>query len=215
MVFDEELLTVATVQDFLSSAADLSGVSAIPRNSYRTPSVTLRALSDADLPLLYAAATSPAQSHLWRFRGKTPSREEFVSILKDNVLCQYVVADVESLNGIALVTAYAADLVSGHAYIGVQRFDKGRKHPSGLAFEGCLVFIQYVFDSYDLFKLYFEVPAYNSWIVSGVAREVLELEGQLKSHYFHDGNRHDLYYYALYQHRWQEIAELYRGPRPG
>lgn len=214
MVFDEELLSVATVEDILSSAAGSNGMSAIPRNSYRTPSITLRALSDADLPLLYAAATSPAQSHLWRFRGRTPSREEFVSILKDNVLCQYVVADAESLNGIALVTAYAADLVSGHAYVGVQRFDRSRKYPSGLAFEGCLAFIQYIFDSYNFFKVYFEIPAYNSWIVSGLAEEVLELEGRLLSHYFHDGTRHDLYYYALYQQRWQELAELYRGPPP-
>lgn len=182
------------------------------RHDYRSSGAHLRPLTESDVMPLYHAALNPADAHRWRFRGRTPSPEMFHhSLFNDNVLAQYMVWANEPVAPVALVSAYAADLVSGHCYLAVQRSAHvNRGEHRGVPLEGALLFISYLFDHFDLVKIYLEVPEYNDWLVAGAAKDFLRLEGQLRGHYLFSGERYDQSIYALYKEDWDPIADLFK-----
>ena len=187
------------------------------RGSYETINVSLAPLTDGDLGALYAAAINPRVSHRWRFRGRTPSPEEFRATLYKGSLAQFMIK-ARSVGGepIGLVSAYDADMISGHCYAAVQRTPHGTSNEAvghGLMIEGVLTFVQYLFDHFSLRKIYFEIPEYNRDFLNSDGG-LLEQEGRLIEHQYYADRYWDLYTYALYRSKWEEIAPLFRGDWP-
>lgn len=184
------------------------------RGSYMSADATLRPIVEQDVSALYLAALDPRSGHRWRYRGRTPSPDAFRrSLFGEGVLAQFAVVSLEDRSrAVGLVSAYSADIASGHCYVAFQRADPGRS-PSptrGLMIEGILIFIQYLFDHFNLFKIYLEIPEYNLDLVIGGATSILQLEGRLAKHYYYGERRWDQYIYALYKDAWDEIASLFR-----
>ncbi len=178
---------------------------ALPRESLATADVALRPLDPGDVPALYRASLDPAESYRWRFRGATPSLQQFNDALYQGTLAQFAVTDrpTGSLHG--LVVVYNAMHEGGWAYVAFQRVanaDARRGH----MIVGIILMIDYAFRTWPFRKLYGELPSYNyESIVGSIGTPVVE-EGRLKDHMYFDGNYYDMHIIAIYREAWEEFA---------
>lgn len=208
--------TVADLIHWAEGGTDSPLQSDIKRGSYRTATVHLRPLNEQDVWALYYAALEPRNAHRWRFRGRTPSPEEFRALLfGPATMAQFMAVESATLATVGTVVAYAPDLSAGHCSIAIQRVAPSTgDSTSGLMIEGFLIFVQYVFDHFGCTKLYLELPEYNRSLVGGGAGSLLELEGRLRDHHRYADRMWDQWIYAIYKERWDEIAPYFRGPDP-
>ncbi len=173
-----------------------------PRTATRR--VALRVVTPADYPFLFTIATEPAASWRWRYRGATPSPEQFAAELWQGVLCQFMVIRREGGQSVGLVTAYQADLANGTGYVallGDRAFDA-----SGLMPEAALLFVSYLLHTWDFRQLYAEVPGYTmDAFASGMGTYFRE-EGRLVDHSFHAGRYWDLHVLAIHREQWSKTA---------
>ena len=76
--------------------------------SLHTRRLQLRMLTNEDHAPLYRLSSDPDVTFQWRFRGTTPSYDEFLKQLYPGVLCQFVVSPHGSQEVLGLVVAYNA-----------------------------------------------------------------------------------------------------------
>lgn len=209
-----EHTTPADLVEWVAAATAESSPGPPPRGSYRSHNTTIRPLEPSDIPVLYQATLRPQSAHRWRFRGRTPSPEEFESVLFGrDVLAQFIVIEAGGGRPVGLVVGYDPDTTSGHCSVAVQRaWDHDRS--AGLMFEGAFVMVQYLFDHFNLRKLYFDVPEYNLTLFSQSPGSLLVEEGRLIDHYYYGDRYWDRVTFALYRSTWDETAEGLRGRWP-
>jgi RimJ/RimL family protein N-acetyltransferase len=173
-----------------------------PRTSTRR--IRTRIVTPADYPFLYTIATEPAASYRWRYRGATPSPEQFASELWQGVLCQYLVERRDGGAPVGLLSAYQADLANRTCYVALLG---DRTHDaSGLMLEAALLFVTYLFHTWDLRQIYAEVPGYTlDAFGSGMGRYFRE-EGRLVDHSYHAGRYWDLHILAIHRADWEKTA---------
>jgi hypothetical protein len=170
-----------------------------------TRRVALRIVTPADHPFLYTIATQPAASYRWRYRGGTPSPELFAADLWRGVLCQHLLVRADDGAPLGLLSAYQADLANGTCYLGV--LGDGMQEAAGLVLEGALLFVTYLFHTWDLRQIYAEVPGYAlDAFGSGMGRYFVE-EGRLVEHSYHAGRYWDLHVLAIHRAAWAKTAE--------
>lgn len=157
----------------------------ISRNSGR---VRLEVIRPQDLSFLYSLAIDAEAGLTGRFRGTVPTQALFESTLWQGVLVQFV-AKLSRGEPIGLLTAYNADLNSGYCYLGVSVAPKF--HKTGLAAEALLVFVRYVFATWNIRKIYCEIPAFNYGTIRSGEGTLFEVEGILKDHVYLAGRFHD------------------------
>ena len=140
----------------------------------------------------------------WRFRGTTPSPEEWARSIWQMVLAQFVVVRVNDHEPIGLVMVYKPSFQDKHAYLGAARFNLRERSP--LMVLGTALFVEYVFTCWDFHKLYLELPEYNlSQFAQGLDR-LFVVEGRLREHFWYDGGLWDEVILALYRTTWREQA---------
>ena len=166
--------------------------------------VELRAFRDDDLEDLYQAALDLAGGFRWRFRGTTPPREAFYQALFEGTLAQYMVVGSGDGARYGLVAAYNAQLDQGHAYVAFQRCT--RRPGISEVTEGMVLFIDQLFATLALRKLYCEVPGYNEEIIGVGDLPMFREEGRLVGHDFHAGRWWDRILLALWREDWERIA---------
>ncbi len=134
----------------------------------------------------------------WRFRGRTVSPEDFVRALWSGVLTQFVVVRRRDRMSLGLVSAYNADLRNGFAYVSVLLDPRAQRR--GWPLEGLALFIDLLFATEPIRKLYFETsePLSRERLLSGLVHE----EGRLQDHErWPDGYR-DMKVLAVYRGDW-------------
>jgi RimJ/RimL family protein N-acetyltransferase len=169
--------------DALTAAGEHGGFGSAAAGSR----VRLRPVLPQDTQALYVAATEPSQGFRWRFRGRTPSFDEFERTLFDAVLAQYIVeSDVGT--GIGMVTLYNADLANGHAWFAFLRMTSSSRVASSAMIEGAAHFIDQCFRTWNFRKIYVQTPEFNQYLIDGlVTSGIATVEGELHDHYFYDG----------------------------
>lgn len=196
-----------------------------PRGSYATASATLRPVTEQDVLPAYMSSLEPVSAHRWRFRGQTPSPEQFRSILfSPATFTQFAVVEVGRRDGpsIGLVYAYECELSNGTVRVAFQRFSAGRSgqadegHTSshGLMVDGLMIFIQYLFDHFTFRKIYIEVPEYNLSLFEYAGGEIFVKEGELRDHLYFGDRYWSEVIFALYRESWDRIADAFRGEWP-
>jgi RimJ/RimL family protein N-acetyltransferase/acyl carrier protein len=165
------------------------------------PHVFLKAVTPDDYLLLQLVETSSEVAPRWRFRGATPSPEQWSQALWQGVLAQFVVVAKSDARPVGFVSAFQASFQDGHARVAALKFDQSRRSP--LMMMGLAVFLDYVFACWDLRKLYVELPEYNfAPIASGTGR-VFEVEARLRDHSFLAGELWDELVLAIYRDAWR------------
>ncbi|MEU6073186.1 GNAT family N-acetyltransferase [Micromonospora sp. NPDC047074] len=159
--------------------------------------VRLTAVVPDDIGFLYSLATTPETCFRWRYRGAPPSLDRFVEDLWRQVLVQFVARRAEDGQPIGQVVAYAADPAMRHLYVGAV-FHPGHTG-AGLAARSVERFVRYLFHTFPLHKIYFEVPGFNWPQVSSGRDRFFRVEGVLRDHDYHAGRHWDQYLCAVYR----------------
>lgn len=164
--------------------------------------VSLRPILAEDYSLISRCEQSPNLAVRWRFRGSTPSPEQWAQAIWSGVLAQFLVVENGRERPIGIVSTYAPNFQHGHAKLGAARFDTEEKSPAMVL--GVALFIEYVFCCWNFRKLYLEVPEYNfGQFAHGVGR-FFKIEGRLED-YSYVGHRYwDEVILSLSRRIWAE-----------
>ncbi len=170
----------------------------------------LRPVGPQDYDFLYSMAVLPENSIRWRFRGRSLSIDTFVQSLWQDVLCQYVIESRQNREIVGHVTSFRPEFRNGTAHLGVMVTPGARDQ--GWPLEGVVLFLDHLFLSYPLRKLYAETLEFNlSLFGAGVGRLFVE-EGRLRQDEYHDGRYWDNVFLALYREAFEERVERVLGP---
>lgn len=179
----------------------ISEASAYPRLTGRR--VALRSVQPADYQWLYEAATSEEVGFQWRLRGATPDPESFVGFLWRGCEFQSIVVARSSGTNLGIIQLLDLNTRSGHASVAMMLTPDAIN--KGWPLEGLVLFIGYVFRSWNLRKLYFESLEFSASRFSSAIGPLLVEEGVLRDHEYFDGGYVDLRLLALYRSKWQEM----------
>jgi RimJ/RimL family protein N-acetyltransferase len=162
--------------------------------------VRLRPLHDGDIGMLYETSTDPAGGYRWRYRGTTPSIGDFARQLYEGVLAQYVVEGISDSTPYGLVCACNARFENQTVYIAFLRFARARG--KGEVLEGMMLFISYLFETWNFRKIYAEVPEFNATGMFDNSSRTVRIEGRLVDHVFHQNRWWDQLIVALWRQDW-------------
>lgn len=198
----------------LGELVDLVGAVALtrpperpPRGSLASARVRLEPLRPDDPSVmgdLYQAALDPGSAYRWRFRGATPSPQEFSALLFDGVHCQYVARHPLSHALLGLVVAYDYQPEPGHVKVGFLR--SGDAALGGLMIEAMFLFVDHLFRTFPLRKVYSEVPDYNLDLVAGLPPGLLTREAHLPEHVSRGDQRVGLTVFATHRAAFEDLA---------
>jgi RimJ/RimL family protein N-acetyltransferase len=159
--------------------------------------VRLRAIYPNDYEYLYALASHEKIGWRWRYRGTSPSPEQFQQQLWQTTVAQFIVERTTDNQRVGFVQAFDASERNGYCHFAIL-LDPGLER-SGWGFESMLLFLDYIFTVFPFRKLYAEVPEFNYGQFASGERGVFRVEGQLKDHEWHAGQFWDTYLIALYR----------------
>jgi hypothetical protein len=170
--------------------------------------VDLRPVGGDDLEFLRVLASTPGSGPRYRYRGVTPSPERFRTDLWNDVLCQYLLVGHRSERRLGLVSAFAPSTRDGHAHLGVLLADDVRRR--GWALEGVGLFIEHLFNAFQLRKLYVQVSTLWPSAFHRAIPDLLVEEARLIDHDFFAGRYGDSVIYALWRDRWSSPTNRHR-----
>jgi RimJ/RimL family protein N-acetyltransferase len=184
--------------------------------SLRAPSrtgrwVSLVPVTNRFVEFLYQLAINEENGFRWLLAGAVPPPDVFQQNLWKGVLAQFVVLERRSSAPIGVVVAYNPEFNHGFAYLGADFAPT--VETTGLGIEAVDIFIEYVFGTYNLRKLYLEVPEYNLPSMSHLAGGVFKEEGRLRQHTFYQGVYWDRHMLALYRQDFDSVPRTHLGRR--
>lgn len=170
--------------------------------------VYLRAISTEDYDWLYQLEASPERLPWYRHAGVSPPPERFADSLWAGVIAQFAIASRATDTPIGVVAAYRYDARNGHARLaGVLRPDFERR---GWPLEGFSLFLDYVFETFPIRKLYGEVAAPNAEAFRSSFGSTCVQEGTLKGHQYMMGSYVDTHVVAIWRETWLQRASQRR-----
>lgn len=162
--------------------------------------VFLRAVGPEDYGYLQLMETSSEMAARWKYRGATPSPEQWAQGLWNGTLAQFLIISRADETPVGIVSAFQPSFQDGHAHVAAAKFDLRRRSP--LMMLGFAMFVEYVFACWDLHKLYLELPEYNyEQFASGEGR-YFEIEGRRRDHFFLARRRWDQILLAIFRDEW-------------
>jgi RimJ/RimL family protein N-acetyltransferase len=164
--------------------------------------VYLRPVLPEDYRNLQRVETISPLGPRWRFRGSTPSPEQWLQSTWDATLVQYLVVGKQRDEPVGLVAIYQANFQDGHALLAATKFDPESRSP--LLILGLAMFLDYVFSCWDFRKLYLEVPEYNYPQFASGNNRFFTVEGRLTDHSFMSGQLWDQLILAIHRDMWKE-----------
>ena len=152
----------------------------------------------------YDVLTHTEASAPFRWRGATPSREEFSSELFAGLLAGFVVIakSTGTPRGITLLTS--PDLRDGHAFLSVAA--EPSSIGTGRLIEAMIATIEFAFGEWPFFKLYADVDSEALRQFGSLIRRGARVEGVFGGHIFRAGERLDVTRLAIYRSDWAERA---------
>jgi len=176
----------------------------IPLESSR---VALRPVELNDYPALFKMTSRAEATYRWRFRGATPSPEDFRELLWRGVLGQFVIARRGAPGVVGLVTAYDVDFPNQTAHLAVLVDEEHRGR--GWPLEGVVLFLNYLFEHWPFRKLYADALEFNATTYLSGAKRLFEVEGTLRKHEYYQERYWDLLVLAVYRERWEAMRHRY------
>jgi RimJ/RimL family protein N-acetyltransferase len=167
------------------------------RPARRSANIQLDPVTPETFPFLYALAVDEEVGYRWRFRGSVPSPETFQNTFWQGTLVQFVVTMTGAAEPIGHVVCYGHD--AGHQYAFVGLVFAPPVLGTGLPLEAASCFLNYLFGTWNLRKVYFEVPEFNFPQFASGAGHYFHEEGRLRQHEFYAGRFWDKLYLAVYR----------------
>lgn len=192
----EEAMTFANARPRAPRTPDL--VPALATDSYQLIPVR-REMTDA----LYRLSTDPAINFRWRFRGAIPTPEAFDAALWQGVVAQFIVVETGTTDILGHVVCYGAEPAQQHAYVGA--VFSPRMIATGRPIQPIALFINYVFVTWNLRKLYMEVPEFNMETLWSGTGSFFHQEACFREHDYYAGRFWDKYVLAVYRNEMADV----------
>jgi len=166
--------------------------------------VALRPITERDYAFLMALATDERVGYRWLFRGETPSPEQFLTRLWQDVLVQFVVCRTADGTAIGHVILTRANFRDGTGVVSV--VVDPQLAGVGFGLEASDLFFNYVFRMFNFHKLYGETVEFNLQQFASGLKGLLHEEARLREHHFCDGRYWDYMIVAVYRDEWEAAA---------
>jgi RimJ/RimL family protein N-acetyltransferase len=164
--------------------------------------VRLRPILPSDYEYLYELETNEQITWRWRFRGTTPSPEQFAQMLWEGVLVQFIVEHRETRQRIGRVLAYEANDRHGWCHFAIVMDPSLNR--MGWTLEALALFLNYLFKTWNFRKLYAETPEYVYDDFASGAGSSFHVEGRLGRHEWFQGRYWDLLLLAMYREDFEQ-----------
>ncbi len=173
-------------------------------------SVRIRPVEARDYDFLFRLYTDGDHLVRYRLRGNTPSPDAFLRFLWDQVVAQFI---VENRDGrpIGLVSAFEPDF--RNRFISIAACSVDEVQSSGLVLEGVALLVSYLFENFDLRKIYAESLESNYEQFAMGEGRLFEVEGRMREHEYIDGRYQDFVLLAIYREPWREQHERIFGSK--
>lgn len=171
--------------------------------------VSLCVITPDHYKFLQAAELAPALRGRWRYRGATPSPEQWSQLFWNGMLAQFLVTATRSGRPIGVVGGYGANFQHGWAYVAAAKFDPTDRSPRMIL--GVGIFLEYMFRSWNFRKLYLEVPEFNYPQFGTGEGTFFTIEGRLRNHTFYDGQYWDEFLLSVERSSWQVVGQRLLG----
>lgn len=150
---------------------------------------------------LYALFMEGEGAMRWRFRGATPSYDEFAQALWQSIFAHFLVRRYESGRVIGYVAAYGAQVRDRHCYVAFIGVPEVRNRGS-MVF-GMGLFVETLFRMAPFRKLYAEATAENlAQYRRAVDDDLVQVEGTYPEHEWANGRIQTVHTLALYRRTW-------------
>lgn len=173
--------------------------------------VRLWPVTPDDHQFLYWIATSDLNQYRWRYRNQIPPYDVFVAHLHQDVLAQFVVRSAATNDPVGLVVAYAADLRSGHCFVGAVMREE--EVGGGLGLRSLVLLIDYLFGTWPFHKVFAEVPEFTNEAFAlkghslGDGPGAFKIEGRFEDYLFLNGRYWDMLIVGVEASAWRERDE--------
>jgi RimJ/RimL family protein N-acetyltransferase len=166
--------------------------------------VRLREVQQSDYEYLYALMSHPDVAWRWRYRGQALSFESFLHRVEPGTLVHFIVERIATGEPLGYMQAFDASLQWGWCHIAVV-LDPAVAL-GGWAIEAPLLFLNYLFEMYDLRKLYASVHEFNYEQFASFAGDRYHVEARLADHEWHAGRWWDMLILAMYRRDWERTG---------
>jgi RimJ/RimL family protein N-acetyltransferase len=175
--------------------------------------VSLRQVFEDDMPFLFRLFSDPGRCHLWmnnrRVFDEFGFQQAWSAWTAEMIAAKFIVNSVS--RPVGLVFDYHRAVEDGHTRVTSLLEESGTRHGCGVV--ATTLFVDWLFQSLPLRKVYMEVYAYNPSVVRMLHKLGLPVEGVLKGNRFWDGAWWDLHIFALDRERFAEVrGRVFRSP---
>jgi RimJ/RimL family protein N-acetyltransferase len=167
----------------------------------------LRPITPQDYAFVHEVNVSQDVAYRWRHSGAFPPYEAVVQWLHREYNPQFVVSRRDTDERVGWVLSYSVDLANGTTYIGIMMTPE--YIGSGLGLEAAVLFINYLFASWNLRKIYSEAPDFTMEAMAGGLGRFFKEEGVLKAHRYYQGRFWDEHILAIYRDDWEQVISQF------
>jgi hypothetical protein len=170
-------------------------------------SVRLVPVEPVHYSYLYEISLHQLSNVRWRYRGQLPPYEIFVQQVHSDVLAHFIVTDLGSGVPRGYVVAYGADLRNRHCYVGV--LVDPMQVGFGVGSEALSLLTTYLFATWDLHKVFAEVPEFTMQTMQGKLDRLsadsrrFQLEATLSEYLYFDGRMWDMHVVSMAAADWR------------
>lgn len=180
--------------------------------------VHLRAVTDADVGFVFYLGVVDDNLVRWRLRGRTVSPASFQQFLWSNTDQQFLICLNDDDQPIGHCCTYQTDEYARTTHFAIVLAPDFQG--VGWALEGAYLMFNYLFDSFPLENIYFEVPEFNAPQLASLCGDLLVEEGRRVGAVYGMGGFCDLLYLTLRRERWSDerhssLARLFSAGRSG
>ncbi|MCX6809117.1 MAG: GNAT family protein [Candidatus Berkelbacteria bacterium] len=172
----------------------------------KTATMCLRPVVDDDYPFLFQIRNDLENLHLWSVRRHALlDLESFaIEFERDMQSDKHVFLIIEKHGQpIGFVFSYSPQFIDQYCCVTIYLIPQKRLVGMGPLALG--MFLCYLFETFNFYKIYCDVYSYNTISVNTLKRFRAELEGAFREHRFYSGKRHDLLRFAIYSDQQESI----------
>jgi RimJ/RimL family protein N-acetyltransferase len=167
--------------------------------------ISLRQITEADIPFLFRLFTDPSRCHLWMHGRRVYDERGFQDAWSvwtaESMAAKFLVESAG--RPVGLVFDHDRTLEDGSTQVTALLEEESTGHGGGVV--ATALFLDWLFESLPFRKVYLKVFGYNPVVVRMLRKLGFAEEGVLKRDRFWGGAYWDLHIFALYREAWPDV----------
>lgn len=162
-------------------------------------SLLLIQINKTHLPILYKWRNESSFVTNLTGRSKIENIEEFENELKSDFKKDRLLQFIIILNNVPIGTIFSYSFNQIDKYTFISVFIESQYVNRTFGIRAISIFANFLFQVYDLYKVYFDIYEYNIRMINIVEKAQFSLEGVFKRQHLMNNQRYDVRRYAFYK----------------